>query len=80
MKLMVKADIYIVLKIDEIREILIGERDKRNELCIKHNRGVNIIGVIDSCLGVTAIALGITGVSLLSTVVAAPAVIGIDAV
>ena len=42
--------------------------------------GVNIIGVIDNCLGVTAIGLGITGVSLLSTIVAAPAVIGMKAV
>ena len=67
-------------KIDEIQEILIAERDKRNELCIKYNRGVNIIGVIDSCLGVTAIGLGITGVSLLSAIVAAPAVIGLEAV
>ena len=41
---------------------------------------VNIISVIDNCLGVTAIGLGITGVSLLSTIVAAPAVIGIKAV
>ena len=56
------------------------ERDKRNELSIKYNRGVNIIGVIDNCLGVTAIGLGITGVDLLSTIGAAPAVIGIEAV
>ena len=56
------------------------ERDKRNELSIKCNRGVNIIGLIDSCLGVTAIGLGITGVSLLSTIVAAPALIGMEAV
>ena len=81
MKLMVKTDIYIVFeKIDEIQEILIAERDKRNELCIKYNRGVNIISVIDNCLGVTAIGLSITGVSLLSTIVAAPAVIGMEAV
>ena len=33
--------------------------------------------MIDNSLGVTAIGLGITGVSLLSTIVAAPAVIGI---
>ena len=73
--------IYIVLKkIDEIQEILIAERDKRNELCIKDNREVNSIGVIDNCLGVTAIELGITGVSLLLTIVAAPAVIGMEAV
>ena len=79
MKLMVMMDIYIVLKIDETQEILIAERDKRNELSKKYNRGVNINGVIDNCLGVTAIGLGITGVSLLSTIVAAPAVIGMEA-
>ena len=39
-----------------------------------------MIGVIDNCLGVTAIVLGITGVGLLSTIVATPAVIGIEAV
>ena len=58
--------IYRLKKIDEIQEILIAERDKRNELSIKYSRGVNIIGVIDNCLGVTKIRLGITGVSLLS--------------
>ena len=36
--------------------------------------------MIDCCLGVTAIGLGITGVGLLSTIVAAPAVIEIEAV
>ena len=41
--------IYRLKKSDEIQEILIPERDKRNELCIKYNRGVNIIGVIDNC-------------------------------
>ena len=36
--------------------------------------------MIDNCLGVATIGLGITGVDLLSTVVAAPAVIGMEAV
>ena len=73
--------IYRLKKIDEkIQEILIAERDKRNELSIKYHRGVNIIGVIDNCLGITAIGLGINGVSLLSTIVAAPAVIRMEAV
>ena len=36
--------------------------------------------MIDNCLGVTAIGLGITGVGLLSPIVAAPAVIGIEAI
>ena len=39
--------IYRLKKIDEIQEILNAERDKRNEISIKYNRGVNIIGVID---------------------------------
>ena len=36
--------------------------------------------MIDNCLGVTAIGLGVTGVVLLSTIVAAPAVIGMETV
>ena len=31
-----------------------------------YNRGVNIISVIDNCLGITAIWLGITGVLVIS--------------
>ena len=70
----------MVLKImDVIQEVLIAERYKRNELCTKYNKGVNIIGVIDNCLGVIAIGLDITGVDLLSTIVAAPAVNGLEA-
>ena len=72
--------IYRHTKFDEIQEILIAARDKRNKLSIKYNRGVNIIVVIDYCLDVTAIGLGITGVSLLSTIVAAPALIEMEAV
>ena len=36
--------------------------------------------MINNCLGVTAIGLGITGVGLLSTILGASAVIGIEAV
>ena len=36
--------------------------------------------MIDNCLGVTAIGLDITGVGLLSTIVAAPSVLGIESV
>ena len=70
--------IYCLKKIGEIQEILTAEGEKRNELRTKYNRGVNIIGVIDNRLGVTAIGLVITGV--LSTIVAVPAVFGIEAV
>ena len=69
--------VYRFKKIDEMQELLIAVRYKRNELSTKYNRGVNINGVIDNCLGVTAIGLGKSGVGLLST---APAVIGMKAV
>ena len=72
--------IYRLKKMDEIQEILIAERYKRNELSSKFNRGVNIIGVIDNCLGVPAIGLGKTVFALLTTIVAAPAVIGMESV
>ena len=65
---------------DELQEMLTAERDKRNKLSSKYSREVNIIGMIDNWLGVTAIGLGITGVGLPSTIVAAPAVIGMEAV
>ena len=51
-----------------------------NKTNLLQNITDNIIGVIDNCLGVTAIGLSITGVDLLSTIVAAPAVIGMEAV
>ena len=63
-----------------MQEILIAEREKRNELSTKYNRGVHIIDVIDNCLGVIAIGLDITGVGILSTIVAATAVIGMEAI
>ena len=72
--------IYRLKKIDEIQKILIAERDKRNALSLKYSRGVNAISVIDNWLGATAIGLGIPGVGLLSTIVAAPTVIGMEAV
>ena len=36
--------------------------------------------MIDNCLSVTAIGLGIAGVGLLATIVAVPAVIGMEAI
>ena len=48
------GQIYRLKKIDEIQEILIAEREKRNELRTKYKRGVNIIGVFYNCFGVTA--------------------------
>ena len=57
--------VYRLKNIDEIQEILIAERDKRNALSTSYNKGVNVISVIDNWLGVAAIGLGITGVDQL---------------
>ena len=73
------TDIYIVLKKWwDTGNIKCGERNETN--LVQNVTGVNIISVIDHCIGVPAIGLGITGVDLLSTIVAAPAVIEIEAV
>ena len=72
--------VYRLNKIFEIQKILIAERYKGNALSTSYNNGVNVISVIDNCLGVAAKGLGITGVGLLTTIVAAPAVIGMNAV
>ena len=49
--------IYRLKKIDEIQEISITERDKRNTLSLKYNKGVNAISMIDHCFGVSAIGV-----------------------
>ena len=74
------ADLHGEDDIDGIQEMLTAEIDKRNKLSTKYDRRVNIIGVIDNCLDATAIVLGTTGIGLLSTIVAAPAVIRVEAV
>ena len=59
--------------------MLTVKKEKRNEHGRKYNRKAIIISLIDTILGVAAIGLGIARVGLLSTIVAAPAVIGIEA-
>ena len=72
--------VYLLKKMYEIQEILVAERDKRNALSTSYNKGVNVISVVNNSLGVAAIGLGISGVGLRSTIVAAPAVIGMEVV
>ena len=72
--------IYCLKIIDEIQKMLTTERINETKHSTEYNTGVSIIRVIDTCFGVTAIWLGITGIGLLSTIVVAPAVIGIEAI
>ena len=55
-------------------------RREINETNLVQNITEELILLAYNCLGVTAIGLGITGVGLLSIIVAAPAVIEIEAV
>ena len=69
-------DIYIVFKKKwNTGNINRREIDKGNKISTKYNKEANIIGVIDNCLGVTVIGLVITEVDLLSTIVAALAIL-----
>ena len=45
----------------------------------KHRRGANVTDKIDTALSVTSVGLAASGVGLLSTIIAAPAVIGLQA-
>ena len=55
------------------------ERDLRAALYKKYHRGVNVLECIDTTLIIVSMGLGVGGVGLLSTIVAAPVVLGLEA-
>jgi len=62
-------------RVREIEQRLENEQKKRASLYKKYRRAINIVDGVDSTLLVLSMGLGIGGVSLLSTVIAAPVVI-----
>ena len=70
---------YRLQKINEIQRALEDEREKRQNLSKKYHRVVKIISNIDSALIAASMGLGVAGVGLLSTIVAAPIVIAMEA-
>ena len=65
--------------ISRLQRQLEEERDLRAALYKKYHRGVNVLDGIDTTLITVSMGLGVGGVGLLSTVVAAPVVLGLEA-
>ena len=70
---------YRFQKINEIQKTIENERDKRATLSKKYHRSVKIINVIDEVLIVATMGTGIAGIGLLSTIIAAPIAIAMEA-
>ena len=63
----------------EVRFRLEKERDFRASMYKKYRRGANVSDGIDTALLVTSVGLTASGVGLLSTIIAAPVAIGLQA-
>ena len=63
----------------EVRFRLEKERDFRASMYKKYRRGANVVDEIDTALSVTSVGLAASGVGLLSTIIAAPVAIGLQA-
>ena len=66
-------------QVDRLKRQLKEERDRRAALYIKYRRGVNAADGVDTALLNASMGMGIGCVGLLSTIVAAPVVLGLDA-
>ena len=65
-------------KISELQKQLEGEKEARAALYKKYRHAVNALAGADAVLLASTMSLGIGGVSLLSTVVAAPVAVGLE--
>ena len=71
---------YRLQKINEIQTFLEKEVEKREALSKKYFRAAKIVDKVDTVLITITIGAGAGGISLLSTIVVAPAVIAIEGV
>ena len=69
---------YRLQEISQLKKRLEDEKDKRAELYKKYRRGVNAIEGVDTALLTVGMGMGVGGVGLLSTVIAAPVVLGLE--
>ena len=63
----------------KVRFRLEKERDFRASMYKKYGRGSNVVDGIDTALSVTSAGLAASGVGLLSTIIAAPVALGLEA-
>ena len=73
------ADGHRLQHIAKVKFHLEKERNFRASLYKKYKRGVNIVDGIDTALATTSVGLAASGIGLLSTIIAAPVAIGIQA-
>ena len=66
-------------EISKLKSRLENERDTRTSLYKKYKRGMRVVDGIESTLLVTSLGLGGAGIGLLSTIIAAPVVVGMEA-
>ena len=69
---------YRLQKISEIQKQLEEERDQRSAIYKKYRRGVNIVDGVDTALVAASIGMGAAGAALLTTIIAAPIVLGLE--
>ena len=65
-------------EIARLKEFLENEISERAKLYKKYRRGVNVLEGTDGVLLTASISLGFGGVGLLSTIIAAPVVVGLE--
>ena len=69
---------YRLQEISQLKRRLEDEKDKRAELYKKYRRGVNALDGVDTALLTAGMGMGVGGVGLLSTIIAAPVVLGLE--
>ena len=72
------ASAYRLHKISELEKFLECERDARCVMYKKYKRGINVIDGVDTAMACASLGLGASGIGLLTTVIAAPVVIGLE--
>ena len=74
------AHSYRLQIIKEMQKQIEHEREKRLTLSKKYHRSVQIINILDTILVGATMGLGVAGIGLLSTIIAAPITITMEAV
>ena len=76
---MQQPDQYFRLQeISRLRKQLEDEKDRRSQLYQKYRRGINAVDAVDTALISASMGMGIGGVGLLTTIIAAPVVLGLE--
>ena len=65
-------------EISRLRKYIEDEKEKRSQLYKKYRRGINAVDAVDTALISASMGMGVGGVGLLSTIVAAPVVLGLE--